>query len=67
MQNPHDADAHYADKGKKQWVGYKVHVVESVDPEEPAKKKGEPTEQFYYRDAHHRSGPRRDGGFSRSA
>ena len=46
MQNPHDADAHYADKGKKQWVGYKVHVVESVDPEEPAKKKGDPTESF---------------------
>ena len=46
VQNPHDADAHYADKGKKQWVGYKVHVVESVDPEEPAKKKGDPTESF---------------------
>jgi len=27
-------------------VGYKVHVVESVDPDEPAKVKGEPTEQF---------------------
>lgn len=46
VQNPHDPDAHYADKGKTQWVGYKVHVVESVDPEEPAKKKGEPTESF---------------------
>ena len=46
VQNPHDPDAHFADKGKKQWVGYKVHVVESVDPEEPAKKKGEPTESF---------------------
>lgn len=46
VQNPHDPDAHYADKGKKQWVGYKVHVVESVDPEEPAKVKGEPTESF---------------------
>jgi transposase len=46
VQNPHDPDAHYANKGKKQWVGYKVHVVESVDPEEPAKKKGEPTENF---------------------
>ncbi len=21
VQNPHDPDAHYADKGKKQWVG----------------------------------------------
>src|SRR5207253_7616734 len=40
VQNPHDPDAHYADKGKKQWVGYKVHVVESVDPSEPAKTKG---------------------------
>jgi hypothetical protein len=46
VQNPHDPDAHYADKGKKQWVGYKVHVVESVDPEQPAKRKGEPTESF---------------------
>ena len=34
MQNPHDSDAHYADKGTKQWIGYKVHVMESVDPEE---------------------------------
>ena len=46
VHNPHDPDAHYADKGKKQWVGYKVHVVENVDPKEPAKKKGEPTEHF---------------------
>ncbi len=46
VQNPHDPEAHYADKGKKQWVGYKVHVVESVDPSEPAKVKGEPTEHF---------------------
>jgi len=46
VQNPHDPDAHFADKGKKQWVGYKVHVVESVDPEEPAKVKGEPTDNF---------------------
>ncbi|MGH7773972.1 MAG: IS1182 family transposase [Candidatus Binatia bacterium] len=46
VQNPHDPDAHYADKGKKQWVGYKVHVVESVNPEKPAKRKGDPTENF---------------------
>jgi len=46
VQNPHDPDAHYADKGKKQWIGYKVHVVESVDPNEPAKVKGEPTDNF---------------------
>jgi transposase len=46
VQNPHDPDAHYADKGTKQWIGYKVHVVESVDPEEPAKMKAEPGEHF---------------------
>lgn len=46
VQNPHDPDAHFADKGKKQWVGYKVHVVESVDPPQPAKRKGEPAEHF---------------------
>jgi transposase len=46
VQNPHDPDAHYADKGSKQWIGYKVHVVESVDPEEPAKVKAEPGEHF---------------------
>jgi transposase len=46
VQNPHDTDAHYADKGTKQWIGYKVHVVESVDPEEPAKVKAEPGEHF---------------------
>lgn len=46
VQNPHDPDAHYADKGTKQWIGYKVHVVESVDPKEPAKKKGAPGEHF---------------------
>lgn len=46
VQNPHDPDAHYADKGKKQWVGYKVHVVESIDPNQPAKTKGDPTEGF---------------------
>ena len=46
VQNPHDPDAHYADKGKRQWVGYKVHVVETVEPTEPAKVKGEPAENF---------------------
>lgn len=46
VQNPHDPDAHFADKGKKQWVGYKVQVVESVDPNEPAKVKGDPTDNF---------------------
>lgn len=46
VQNPHDPDAHFADKGKKKWVGYKVQVVESVDPEQPAKVKGKPGENF---------------------
>jgi hypothetical protein len=46
VQNPHDPDAHYADKGSKQSTGYKVHVVESVDPEQPAKVKAEPGEHF---------------------
>jgi transposase len=46
VQNPHDPDAHYANKLTKQWTGYKVHVAETVDPEVPIKKKGEPTEHF---------------------
>lgn len=46
VQNPHDPHAHYADKGSKQWIGYKVHVMESVDCEEPAKVKAEPGEHF---------------------
>jgi len=46
VQNPHDPDAHYADKRTKQWIGYKVHVTETVDPEEPIKKKGDPDEHF---------------------
>ncbi len=46
VQNPHDPDAHYADKGTKQCIGYKVHVLESVDPQQPIKKKGEPAEHF---------------------
>ncbi len=36
----------YVDKKIKQWTGYKVHVTETVDPEQPIKKKGEPTEHF---------------------
>jgi len=46
VQNPHDPDAHYADKKTKQWTGYKVHVAETVDPQQPIKKKGEPAEHF---------------------
>ena len=46
VQNPHDPEAHFADKRKTQWVGYKVHVVETVEPERQAKVKGEPGEHF---------------------
>ncbi len=46
VQSPHDPDAHYADKKTKQWTGYKGHVAETVDPEEPIKEKGEPAEHF---------------------
>jgi len=46
VQNPHDPDAHYADKNTKQWTGYKVHVAETVDPQQPIQKKGEPAEHF---------------------
>lgn len=46
VQNPHDPDAHYADKGTQQWIGYKVHVVESIGPHQAAKSKGHPTENF---------------------
>jgi transposase len=46
VQNPHDPDAHYGNKGTKQWIGYKVHVVESVDPDQPGKTKAEPSEHF---------------------
>jgi transposase len=46
VQNPHDPDAHYADKKTKQWIGYKVHVAETVDPQQPIKEKGEPAEHF---------------------
>jgi transposase len=48
VRNPHDPDAHYAEKRKKQWVGYKVHVVETVNPEEPAKRKRGTRRAFYY-------------------
>lgn len=49
VKNPHDPEAQWAAKDAKktkQWVGYKVQVAETVDPEAPPKKKGEPTEQF---------------------
>ena len=46
VQNPHDPQAHFADKRKTQWVGYKVHVVETVEPERTVKVKGEPGGHF---------------------
>ena len=42
VHNPHDPDAHYADKGSKQWIGYKVHVMESVDPSNRPRSKPSP-------------------------
>lgn len=49
VQNPHDPDAQWSTKDeakKKQWVGYKVQVSETVADDGERKKKGEPTEQF---------------------
>jgi transposase len=44
VQNPHDAQAHYSAKGvgkaKKQWVGYKVQVAESMGEREEEKAPG---------------------------
>ena len=48
VQNPHDAEAEWSCKGKgkrkKEWVGYKLQVAETVG--EKPQEKGEPTEQF---------------------
>jgi len=44
VHNPHDPEAHWSSKDtikKKEWVGYKAQVVETVE-EEP-REKGEPT------------------------
>ena len=67
VQNPHDPDAHYADKGTKQWIGYKVHVMESVDPEPTGEGQSRARRTFYYRDSNDRGGPRRNGGPGRIA
>jgi transposase len=44
VQNPHDAQAQYSAKGvgkaKKQWVGYKVQVAESIGEREEEEEKG---------------------------
>jgi transposase len=48
VKNPHDPEAQWATKDKsmkKQWVGYKVHVVETV-AQGGAVPKGEPTAGF---------------------
>lgn len=48
VQNPHDAQALWSAKsngeGKKEWVGYKVQVAESLGQKTP--QKGEPTGHF---------------------
>lgn len=49
VQNPHAPDAQWAAKDlarKKQWVGYKAQIAETVAEDGLAKRKGEPTEQF---------------------
>ena len=46
VQNPHDPDAHYADKETKQWIGYKVHVAETRRSRTAHQEKGEPAEHF---------------------
>jgi hypothetical protein len=49
VKNPHDPQAQWAAKDqdkKKQWVGYKAQVIETVDENARTKDKGEPTEQF---------------------
>jgi transposase len=48
VHNPHDPEAEWSAKGqgkrKKEWVGYKLQVAETV-PEQPVEK-GEPTRSF---------------------
>ena len=35
VSSPHDLDAHLAKKETTQWVGYKVHLTESCDDDQP--------------------------------
>jgi transposase len=35
IRSPYDLDAHLAKKGMMTWVGYKVHVTETCDDDEP--------------------------------
>jgi hypothetical protein len=50
VQNPHDPDAHWCTKGtadgKKDWVGYKVQVAETVAEGGATCQSSEPTSQF---------------------
>jgi transposase len=34
MSSPYEPDAHYAKKHTTSWVGYKVHVSETCEPQE---------------------------------
>lgn len=36
IQSPHDAEAHFGIKRQTTWTGYKVHLTESCDPDQPA-------------------------------
>jgi transposase len=35
ISSPYDLDAHYARKGTASWVGYKVHLTETCDEDQP--------------------------------
>lgn len=35
IQSPYDPQARYSKKREQEWVGYKVHVTETCDPEQP--------------------------------
>ncbi len=35
VTSPHDPEARYSSKGSTEWVGYKLHVTETCDPERP--------------------------------
>ena len=54
VHNPHDSEAQWAAKGqgkhRKEHVGYKVQVAETVS--EGELEKGEPTKKFYHRHGH---------------
>ena len=35
LENPYDPQVHYATKRHMHWVGYKVHLTETCDPDQP--------------------------------